>query len=162
MDSTTQTLDSFFVNGFYHGHIDFIEDIDFNKYTFIDCNEEARLLDKQLEPVILQVKQHLISNFVSKIFDKYTVVDEYAWSGVDSYSKNWHNDLAEGFDSNILVYLDDSHEVNTIEVKSPSEQFKIYPKKGDFVWINQSEHFLHKATHINGTRRVLSFEFKWT
>ncbi len=162
MDSTIQNLDSFFINGFYKGHIDFIEDINFNNYKFIDCNEEFRLLDKQLEPILLRVKEHLIKNHVSVIFDKYNIIDQYAWSGVDGYSKEWHNDLKEGFDSNVIVYLDDSLGENTIEFKNQTEQFKIYPKKGDFVWINQSKQFQHKATHITGNRRVMGFDFKWT
>lgn len=160
MDSTIQNLDSFFVNGFYKGHIDFIELINFNEFTFVEHDGKNKVLDKDLIPIILQVQDYLKQNIISKIFDKYEV-DYFAWAGVDDYSKKWHNDSKEGFNSNILVYLDDSYGQNKIEIKNQVEEFTVYHKKGDFVWINQDPKFLHKATHITGNRRVLSFEL-WT
>lgn len=160
MDSTIQNLDSFFVNGFYKGHIDFIEPINFDGFTFTNHDAEQKSLDTNLLPIIEQVESYLKQNIVSKVFDKYRI-EHFAWSGVDSYSSDWHNDNKEGFNSNILVYLDDSYGQNKIEIKNQAEEFTVYHKKGDFVWINQDPKFLHKATHITGNRRVLSFEL-WT
>lgn len=170
MVSTIQNLDSFFTNGCYLGHIDSIEELDVDLYSFVDCNkvdDDIRPeLDINLKDILEETKIFLIEHYISKVFSKYEFLDYYAWEGVDPGSSVWHNDKREGFNSNILVYLDDSFNSNTIEVKNDIEEFKVYPKKGDFIWINQSTKFLHRATHIKGRRRVLSFEFNihdlWT
>lgn len=163
MDSTIQNLDSFFINGFYYGNIDRICQIDFDKYNFLHCNKVEGVvrpdLESELKTIIEETKVFLVENYISKVFTNYQFLDYYAWEGVDPGSSVWHNDKREGFNSNILVYLDDSLGCNTIEVKSDNEEFKMYPKKGDFIWLNQSTRFLHRATHIQGRRRVFSFEF---
>lgn len=161
MDSTIQNLESYFVNGFYKGHVDFLEQVDFDKYYFVNHDDPERILDKNIEPLLYETRDYILENYIKKVFPDFIVTQSTAWSGVDEYSSRWHNDSTEGFDSNILVYLDDSYNSNKLEVKNNSEEFTIYHKKGDFVWINQSPNFLHKATHITGKRRVFSFELKW-
>lgn len=170
MDSTIQNLDSFFVNGFYLGNIEHIQKINFDQYNFLHCNKvEGNIrpeLDNELKSIINETRVFLVDNYISKVFKNYEVLECYAWEGVDPGSSRWHNDKREGFNSNIILYLDDSFGCNTIEVKNNSQEFKVFPKKGDFVWLNQSTKFLHKATHIYGRRRVFSFEFNihdiWT
>jgi len=81
--------------------------------------------------------------------------------GVDDYSKVWHNDfdLKGEFNSNVLVYLDDSYNKNAIEITNGTETFTVHHKKGDVVWLNQRKSFKHRATHTHGTRRLMAFEF---
>jgi hypothetical protein len=174
MDLTHQMTEedclSFLTKGYVHGNITDLQSVDFNQYTFIDCNsvvdDGKPEIDKRLYTILDTTKEFLIQNYVSKLFTKFTFLEAYAWSGVDPGSAVWHNDLREGFNSNILVYLDDSLDKNKIEVRNDHEEFCIYPKKGDFVWINQNRKFQHKATHVQGDRRVFSFEFNidslWT
>ena len=172
---TTQDLDSFFINGFYLGHIQSIECLNVDLYNFADCNNVYNdtatdpyrpELDTNLKAILQETNTFLIENYISKVFSNYEFIEYYAWEGVDPGSSVWHNDKIEGFNSNILVYLDDSLNSNTIEIKNNIEEFKIYHKKGDFVWLNQSTRFLHRATHKQGRRRVLSFQYKiqdlWT
>jgi hypothetical protein len=157
------TITNFFVNGYIHGHIDEIVSIDFDKYTFIDCNNENcenMVFDASLTPLLNKFYKILEDRFVSKIFNSYTLYQLNAWKGVDSYSSEWHNDFTStsNFNSNILIYLDDSYDKNTIEVRNAFEEFVIYPKKGDFVWLNQNPKFEHRARHVEGIRRLISFE----
>jgi hypothetical protein len=151
--------DKFLTDGYIYGNVPIVKNINFDQYNFDDCNYDDCALDNKLTPILLKVNQYLIDNYVNFLFLKYEVLNMNAWCGVDDLSANWHNDLAEGFNSNILVYLDCSLNKNSIEISNGFSEIKIYPNKGDFVWLNQSKKFLHRATHIEGNRRVLSFEF---
>lgn len=160
----TNDVNSFFVNGYMHGHINEITKINFDKHHFIDCSDEGNCekqqFDESLRPLLNEFYTIIEDRFISKLFNNYTLHQSNAWQGVDSYSCKWHNDFIEeqNFNSNILVYLDDSYGKNSIEVRNQSEEFIIYPKKGDFVWLNQNPKFQHRATHLEGMRRLLSFE----
>ena len=62
--------------------------------------------------------------------------------------------------SNVIIYLDDTREHNNnIQVKNQIEEFVITPKENDFIWLNQNNLFRHKASHNDGRRRILSFEY---
>ena len=45
-------------------------------------------------------------------------------------------------------------------VRDKIDEHVIFPNKYDFMWLNQSSAFEHKAAHNGGRRRVLSFEYK--
>lgn len=155
-------LFNFLMNGHVKGTIPFIKDIDTDSFSFHDCNyesDEESIVDANLLPIIHKCKDFLIENYVSQIFDNFELKNMSAWKNVDEYSSVWHNDQKENFNSNILVYLDDSYNKNTIEIKTHTQVHKIYPKKGTFVWLNQSLKFQHRATHVEGNRRLISFEF---
>lgn len=156
----------FLVNGYVHGSVPFIQKVDVDSYNFSHCDDPNFSYDSRLDGLAEAAREWLSTNYVGALFANYEFLKYNAWSGVDQPSSNWHNDQREGFNSNILVYLDDSLNCNSIEVKSDNSEVKIYPKKGDFVWLNQRKAFRHRATHIEGTRRVLSFEFNindlWT
>lgn len=156
-------VNSFFINGYMHGHIDEIESIDFNKYEFVNCAHDPEPNGKADESIITlldKIYDKLKTEYVGKLFHDFTLHESNIWQGVDSGSKEWHNDYDEykSFNSNILVYLDDSYGKNTIEIRNEFEEFVIYPKKGDFVWLNQNPKFEHRAKHVEGIRRLMSFE----
>lgn len=160
---TEKDVYNFFVNGYMHGHLDEVESIDFDKYHFVDCThnpEHDGMPDPTIVPILDDVYSILRHRYINQLFQNYTLHERNIWQGVDSGSKEWHNDYAEykSFNSNILVYLDDSYDKNTIQVRNETEEFIIYPKKGDFVWLNQNPKFQHRATHIEGIRRLISFE----
>jgi len=146
------------VEGHVCGHVPFISDVDLSRYTFGDCNNDDCRLDQTLTPMLDRVYDYISTNYVFPCFPHAKLLNSSAWSGVDGPSSEWHNDAKEGFNSNILVYLDDSMGLNTIEVRTKDEDYKIYPKVGTFVWINQAPQFQHRATHVAGERRVLSYE----
>lgn len=157
-----ENLFNFILNGHVKGTIPFIKDINFDSYSFHDCNYESgeeSIVDTNLWPIIYKCRDFLIDNYVSQIFSNFELKNMSAWKNVDGGSSVWHNDQKEKLNSNILVYLDDSYNKNTIEIKTPSKVHKIYPQKGNFVWLNQSLNFQHKATHLEGERRLISFEF---
>jgi hypothetical protein len=153
----TAELTNFITYGYICGRINFIKQINFDKFNFGDCNDDNCELDNRLLPILNKTYSHLAINHISEYFPDHKLLNMNAWSGVDTPSAVWHNDLAEGFNSNIIVYLDESID-NTIEIKSKTCEFKICPKVGTFVWINQSNEFQHRATHVSGKRRVLSYE----
>lgn len=159
---------SFFSNGYLHGHIPEVNSYDFSQFEFVDCFKHAKVLD--LKPVIderahnvlTEIYQLIEDRYIRHMFDRYELLEMSMWEGVDELSRTWHNDYIKGktFNSNILVYLDEGNEENGnfIEVKNQEEEFKIYHKAGDFVWLNQKHIFRHKATHTSGQRRLISYE----
>lgn len=154
-------IDNFLVNGFATGILVFDAAFLFKTFEFPDCNDGDAEFGEKATQLLQIVHQHVASKYVSTLFDEYEVGQFGMWAGVDSLSKDWHNDSNNEFNSNFLVYLDDGEQYgNSIEIKTPTEEFKIYPKKNQFVWLNQNKKFLHRATHTSGPRRLLSFEFK--
>ena len=62
--------------------------------------------------------------------------------------------------SNILVYLEEGtmENDNYIEVLGV-DKCRIYPLRGDFVWLNQQPQFEHRANNGEGIRRVIHFPY---
>jgi hypothetical protein len=152
----------FFTNGFVTGQIEMDAAFLFKKFEFPSCDNDDPTPDinPSAKNLLDILHKHIAQKYVSALFADFSIGENAMWSGVDSMSTDWHNDGREGFNSNFLVYLDDGEAYgNKIEVKAVTEQFTIFPKKNQFVWLNQSGGFLHKATHVSGPRRVLSFEF---
>lgn len=159
---------SFFANGYLHGNIPEVVKYDFSSFVFVDCYKNEK--DVNLKPKIditsqtylKEIYKLIQERFVAKIFENAKLLEMSMWQGVDTPSRSWHNDyiLGQTFNSNILVYLDEGtvENGNCIEVRNQEEEFKIYPKVGDFVWLNQKHIFQHRATHASGQRRVLSYE----
>ena len=156
----------FFTKGFVHGNILSHKDISkFEKFHFIDCRQEdipnnSSLPPKELIPLFNDYASKFESKLISKLFTNFKRLDFGMWQGVDLESMDWHNDnlYGESFNSNILIYLED-HTETALEVKSQSAEIKIPVRSGDFIWINQSLNFQHRARQESGKRRILSFEY---
>lgn len=156
---------TFFIDGYWHGTLPDNLDIErFEKFKFIDCTQPENLwTTKEAEFDLAIIHKWLADNYISKLFDDFEMKDCAMWSGVDYGSREWHNDFedANKFNSNILIYMDDNtkHNGNNIQVKTGDYHFTLYPKRRDFVWLNQKKCFEHRASHKSGQRRVLSFEY---
>ena len=156
---------TFFIDGYWHGTLPSNLDIDrFDKFNFVDCTQPENLWTAtEAEFDLAIIHKWLADNYVSKLFDDFEMKDCAMWSGVDHGSREWHNDFEDSnkFNSNILIYLDDNtkHNGNNIQVKTHDYHFTLYPKRRDFVWLNQKKCFEHRAAHKTGERRVLSFEY---
>ena len=156
---------TFFIDGYWHGTLPSNLDIDrFDKFNFVDCTQPENLWTApEAEFDLAIIQKWLADNYVSKLFDDFEMKDCAMWSGVDHGSREWHNDFEDSnkFNSNILIYLDDNtkHNGNNIQVKTHDYHFTLYPKRRDFVWLNQKKCFEHRAAHKTGERRVLSFEY---
>jgi len=154
-------LENFLLNGFATGIMQSDLAFLFKRFQFADCNDGDSEIDPEAVNLLNALHSFISNTYVSPLFSEYTIARSCMWTGVDSLSKDWHNDNCAEFNSNFLIYLDDGETYgNSIEIKTPSEEFKIYPKKNQFVWLNQDKKFLHRATHVSGPRRLLSFEFK--
>lgn len=168
MDMTNPTLDlnTFFLEGHIHHTSPQLDLEAYANANFVDCNlqEEELWLDKNILHDLKKLHTYFAETYISQIFSEYKLTDCAMWSGVDEGSSQWHNDYLDRdalFNSNILVYMDDctKENGNNIQVRGPGFSKTLYPKKGDFVWLNQKTIFQHRATHTMGTRRVLSFEY---
>ena len=155
-------LDDFFVKGYYTEVFCNNIALEFSNYDFTNCNSANRMqVPEQVQQRLDSIHLSLADNYVSKIFTSYELLNNGLWDGVDSGSSDWHNDQkSRGFNSNILVYIDDNRVYNNyIMVTNGAEEFKIQPQPNQLVWLNQSSCFKHKAIHTSGPRRLLSFEF---
>lgn len=83
-------------------------------------------------------------------------------SGWEPTNCQWHNDSDEGFDCNVLVYLDDidAGQGGILEVSGMDSIERVVPKKGLIVCINQDQRFQHRITPTEQQRRFFEFKFK--
>lgn len=155
----------FFVNGHIQGHLAEIDNYDFSEFVFLDCSENediidnSPIIDKKAQKYLSEIYNIIFNRYLSKLFPNIELLEKSMWQGVDTKSKEWHTDYMEkkNFNSNLLVYLDDNYG-NSIQVKNQVEEFIIYPTRGDFIWLNQNKIFQHRAKHITGPRRLISYE----
>lgn len=161
----------FFIDGYIQHYDENIDINEFEKYSFQDCRDEnscnyhsQNKVEKHMSQLQLgEVHRYLADTYVSKLFTDFQFKECDLWSGVDDGSKEWHNDHIDGdpFNTTFLIYLDDNtpENGNYIAVRGPDTEITLYPKRGDFIWLNQNRMFEHKAKHNSGQRRVLGFEF---
>lgn len=156
-------LTDFFVKGYYSEILSNDIAAEFDNYKFVNCQEHSTMhITDVVQKKLDDLHVYLAETYVSKIFPSYKLLKNGMWNNVDSGSSTWHNDFSDGdaLNSNILVYIDDNRLYNNcIMIKNQKEEFKIQPKPNQFVWLNQSQGFQHKAIHNSGSRRLLSFEF---
>jgi len=166
-----QELTDFFVKGYYSDQ--FCMDVVslFEGHEFPTCVSEDKERDLKEEMVYAPESQELLDKITEVVAEKYIkqVSNEFEfitngmWSGVDYKSSLWHSDYEEvkrPLNTNFLIYLDDGDPYgNTIDFSNGFEEFSISHKPNQFVWVNQTHAFKHKATHKGGERRMLTFEF---
>jgi len=163
-------FENFFIDGFLLDENPGIDFSFFKGMDFVDCNSqegdiETAIPENTEQKYIDELKRlHVLfgEKYIGQLFSEYTLFDCGMWEGVDEFSAQWHNDWEDGdkFNSNMLVYLDDTHEhKNGIEIRGPNVYHQLYPNASQLIWLNQKKIFEHKATHNKGRRRVLSFEY---
>jgi hypothetical protein len=157
-------MENFFVNGYVHGVFDIDAKSEFSQYRFIDCNsDEAEnfSIQNDAQEKLNRMHEHISEKYIRALFDDFEMKRNGMWEGVDYGSSKWHNDFTDGdpFTSNFLIYIDSNESGNCIEIRNASDSFKVIPKENEFVWLNQNRKFEHRATHVSGQRRLLSFEF---
>ncbi len=162
---------NFFTNGYILHRDANIDVSEFDSYNFPDCTDSEEVIYNAQSPIekaicqahLMQLHNYLANNYVSKIFDNFEFKERDIWNGVDIGSIEWHNDHEDGdpFNSTILLYLDDNtpENGNFIAVRGPNSENILYPRRGEFVWLNKKKIFQHKAKHTSGKRRLLGFEF---
>lgn len=164
-------LETFFSEG-YVKHLDSNIDVSqYEDYNFPDCTDNEIFEKTKQSDVerfacqhhLLELHEYLGQEYVSKLFNEYEIKERDLWDGVDHRSRVWHNDHEQGdpFNSTFLVYIDEQTEENGnfIAVRGPNSEKYEYPKRGEFMWLNQKEMFQHKANHQSGLRRLVGFEF---
>lgn len=155
-------LNNFFLEGFVKDKIDY--DISqFDDWPFLEdkSRDWAGTADQQVE--LAKLASHVSHEIVGMVFDDRRLLRSGLWQGVDAESQVWHNDWRDGdeFNSNFLIYLDDNDisRGNYIGVRGQDFEYCLEPRRGEFVWLNQSEMFEHRASNQQGLRRIIVFEF---
>jgi len=167
MEIKNLNLDSFFMDGYYKGKVSDFTDYDisiFDRFKISHCaSYECDIIDPAAVIELKELQQFFAEHLIKILFDEFELVDIGMWEGVDDGTSDWHNDWQDGdnFSSNILIYLDDNTKENgnNIQVRSHGNEIGLYPKRGEFIWLNQKSCFEHKATYTSGVRRVLSLEY---
>jgi hypothetical protein len=139
----------------YFGNID-----NYNIKDSFDMGDEPKLGDNptELNEILLQVREKIVHEHLTKIFKNYTPLSYFIWDKVDSVTSDWHTDNQ---DCSFLLYFDDTDEFTggALSVKDYQNEYKIYPKKDMLIWLNQNKKFLHKAENSNKKRRLAIFQF---
>ena len=155
-------MTTFFADGFAQGQLQFdtyaFDDLEFPQ---IDYDVQVKLSEyqkQQLDKIKTQLELVL-----KKTFPEFKLTEEPGfWQGVTKENNEFHNDFTFGdkFNSNILVYLEEGtmENDNYIEVLGV-DKCRIYPLRGDFVWLNQQPQFEHRANNGEGIRRVIHFPY---
>lgn len=155
------------MHGYYKGTVSDLTDYDisiFNRFSISHCaSYECDTIDPAATVELKNLQLIFAERLIKKLFDEFDSVDVGMWEGVDEGTSDWHNDWQDGdnFSSNVLIYLDDNNKENgnSIQVRSHENEIILYPKRGEFIWLNQKSCFEHKATYASGVRRVLSLEY---
>ncbi len=159
-------INDFLIRGYVKGNLLGLQEVSyFDQYHFVDCLDEnisndSAIPPKKLIPLFENYASQFEEHLILKLFPIFKRLDFGMWQGVDLESRQWHNDFlyGESFNSNILVYLEE-HSQTALEIKNGVEEIQIPVKAGDFIWINQSSNFQHRARQESGARRILSFEY---
>jgi hypothetical protein len=159
-------FENLFTDGYLLHKDDSIDIGYFDQFSFPDCNQEGEMsLDLPEEGFnrLTAIHKYLAETYVAPVFPDFEIKEHAIWNGVDSGSSRWHNDFEDGdpFNLTFLIYLDDNTEENGnhLAVRGPAVENTIYPKRGEFICLNQKRIFYHKACHKSGMRRILGFEF---
>jgi hypothetical protein len=164
MDYPNPNYDDFFLKGYVHGKFS-LDVKHFEDYNYPDANNpNADSRPKEARSDLTELHLLIGQEYINKIFGRdYILKESGMWEGVDNGSHVWHNDAKNGkeFNTNFLIYMDENEiGLNSIGVRNKNDEHVIFPMKYDFMWLNQSSAFEHKASHNGGRRRVLSFEYK--
>lgn len=81
--------------------------------------------------------------------------------GVETTTTFWHNDSCEGFNCNVLCYIDSMSEDGGghFHIKSKSTENTIIPRSGTILVVNQNKNFLHRVDETKNKRRRIEFKF---
>jgi|TARA_A200000159_G_C7275321_1_gene319123 hypothetical protein len=168
-------MTTFFKDGFYTGDVDInVQIFDDVKFPSIDYNPEDLKLPDNCKQEIKKVQEQL-EEVISETYPKFELTEEPGlWNGVTKENNEFHNDFVAGdkFNSNILVYLDEGNDMNENYIEIAGEDIldkdgipygvskcRIFCRPGQFVWLNQSPQFEHRANNGSGNRRLIHFAY---
>lgn len=81
--------------------------------------------------------------------------------GIDYLSTDWHTDNNEGFNCNVIIYMDKMpNNEGILHIKNDIEEFAIVPNVGMIVAINHTKNFKHKVTPSEILRRRIEFKYQ--
>lgn len=156
-------MTTFFKDGFYTGEVDLnVQLFDDVKFPSIDYDAKDLILPDTCKQEIKKVQEQL-EEVISETYPKFELTEEVGlWNGVTKDNNEFHNDFVAGdkFNSNILVYLDEGNDDNEnyIEILGV-DKCRVFCRPGQFVWLNQSPQFEHRANNGRGNRRLLHFAY---
>lgn len=158
-------MTTFFKDGFYTGEVDLnVQLFDDIKFPSIDYDAKDLILPDTCKQEIKKVQEQL-EEVISETYPKFELTEEPGlWNGVtkenNALKSNDTNVAGDKFNSNILVYLDEGNDDNEnyIEILGV-DKCRVFCRPGQFVWLNQSPQFEHRANNGRGNRRLLHFAY---
>lgn len=130
-----------------------------NDWENLDSKGIRYRVPKQFD---LQVAhQYIADTYVSKFFDKVELGYNGIWDGgIKRDVDKWHNDLIEGCNLFVMLYLNDVTTGGQLCFKcNDIETGCIQPRKGLLVMGSQELHVVHKVSLTTEQRMVCNFGF---
>jgi len=167
---TTEDLNNFYIDGYII--LPFTETFKYNydNYNFIKADNQPDDYvynnDVRILPIIDEFRLLIEQRYVSFFGFNYTNLRKLAVNGCHVKARKWHDDKDTWASLNISLvfnlYLDDTKEHNNgFDIKTATEEFNLFPKKGDLFMLNVSDAFKHKGNinTDNVNRRVMTFDY---
>jgi hypothetical protein len=167
---TTENLNNFYINGYTILPFSEVFKYNFDDYTFIKAGNQPDDYVYKNDPKLLSIIDQFCllieQQYVSFFGDNYTNLRKLAANGCHVKARKWHDDRDTWASLNISLvfnlYLDDTKEHNNgFDIRTSTEEFNLFPKKGDLFMLNVSDAFKHKGNINNDTvnRRVMTFDY---
>lgn len=166
----TENLNDFYIKGFTTFLLPEVFKYNFDNFSFVQAGNQSDDFvyknDPLLLPIINEFADLIEQRYVSFFDTNYTNLRKLAANGCHVKAQKWHDDQDTWTDLNICLvfnlYLDDTEEhKNGFDIKNESEEFNLFPKKGELFMLNVSNVFKHKGNinNPNVNRRVMTFDY---
>jgi hypothetical protein len=166
----TEHLNDFYIKGFTVFSFPEAFKYNFDNFNFIQAGNQSDDFvyknDPLLIPIINEFAELIEQRYVSFFGSEYKNLRKLGVNLAHNKARKWHSDVDTWADLNICLvfnlYLDDTKEHNNgFDIKNDTEEFNLFPKKGDLFMLNVSNAFKHKANinNDNVNRRVMTFDY---
>ena len=167
---TTENLNNFYINGYTILPFPEVFKYNYDNFNFIKAGEQSDDYvyknDTSIIPILNEFSILIEQKYVSFFGSDYTNLRKLTANGCHIKARKWHDDRDTWASLNISLvfnlYLDDTKEHNNgFDIKSQTEEFNLFPKKGDLFMLNVSDAFKHKGNinTDNVNRRVMTFDY---
>jgi hypothetical protein len=167
---TTENLNNFYINGYTILQFSETFKYNYNNFNFTKAGEQpddyVYKNDFLIIPILNEFSTLIEQRYVSFFGNNYINLRKLAANGCHVKARKWHDDRDTWASLSICLvfnlYLDDTKEHNNgFDIKSQTEEFNLFPKKGDLFMLNVSDNFKHKGNinNDNVNRRVMTFDY---